>query len=199
MRYNGSLSHLFLNARSAFLLAVSIITSLPLASQPASVAQTESFKGAINVEIRRIEAMVFEMLNRERRKAGRNHLKLDAPLTSLARRHSLDMATRGYLSHTNPSGDGPTQRGQKAGLTVTRSKRGETRTGISENIGLMPTGYVKGHGWVRTADDVARAMMRDWMNSPAHRSNILDTSSEAVGVGVAADGKGVFYMTLDFL
>ena len=37
------------------------------------------------------------------------------------------------------------------------------------------------------------------MQSAPHRSNILDRRFNAVGIGVATDGSGIYYMTQDFL
>ena len=42
-------------------------------------------------------------------------LALNQFLTTAARAHSLDMATRNFFDHTNPSGQSPTNRAQAAG------------------------------------------------------------------------------------
>jgi uncharacterized protein YkwD len=46
----------------------------------------------------------------------------------------------------------------------------------------------------------ARSVVRSWMESRAHRANILDPDLTHLGVGVAYDKtKGAWYATQDFL
>ena len=42
-------------------------------------------------------------------------------------------------------------------------------------------------------------VMNSWMNSPGHRSNILSSVYNQIGVGVARDSKGVYYWTQQFI
>jgi uncharacterized protein YkwD len=42
-------------------------------------------------------------------------------------------------------------------------------------------------------------VMRDWMNSPGHRNNILSRSFSQIGVGLAKNSSGVCYWTQQFI
>ena len=109
------------------------------------------------------------------------------------------MIARGFFSHENPSGDGPTERAEKAGYDVhKRTPEGEL-VGIGENIGMTPTGEVEDIGFVeREAHSIAAAQIRGWMARRGHRANIRSEEYERIGVGVAYDGKGVYTCTQVF-
>jgi len=66
----------------------------------------------------------------------------------------------------------------------------------------MPQGVeVKGIGYVKSEKDVAKALMKTWMKSPGHRSNILDLAFTEIGIGVACwkkQGYREYYATQDF-
>lgn len=59
--------------------------------------------------------------------------------------------------------------------------------GCGENVA-----YSLGH------PDPARIMVEGWMNSPGHRSNILNASFTHSGLGVALDKDGAYYGTQVF-
>jgi len=136
-----------------------------------------------------IERFIFEMTNTERQKNGFDSLTFNANLANVARKHSQDMVNNNYFSHTNLIGDGPSERAEKAGLS---------KWGIGENIGMMASGNVKGIGYVsNTPESIAQALMKNWMGSPGHRSNILRSSYDYIGVGVAYNGHE-YIATQDF-
>jgi uncharacterized protein YkwD len=88
-------------------------------------------------------------------------LTMDPALRNAARRHSKDMATRGFFDHTNPDGQGMDDRIRAAGFL------GATATG--ENIaagGSTPAGTVQ-----------------QWMDSPGHCTNIMYAGFQKIGVG----------------
>lgn len=83
-------------------------------------------------------------------------------LRRVARAHSEDMQTRRFYSHTNPEGDGPLQRLQKAGYAA---------SSVGENIAVGAT--------------TARAVMQMWMDSPDHCGNLMSRFWTRIGVGYA--------------
>ncbi|MDK0520611.1 CAP domain-containing protein [Streptomyces sp. ML-6] len=117
-------------------------------------------------------ARVLALVNDEREKAGCSPLTLDAELTKAARAHSEDMAAHRNMSHTGSDGSTPGDRITDAGY--------EWRA-YGENVA---------HGY-----DTPESVMAGWMDSPGHRSNILDCSFEEIGVGLAGPGD---YWTQDF-
>ena len=62
--------------------------------------------------------------------------------------------------------------------------------GIAENIGKMTTGDIIGIGYVsNNAESIAKAQVKSWMQSEGHRANLLERNYDALGVGVAYDGR----------
>ena len=122
-----------------------------------------------------LERKVVSLVNAERRKAGCANLRVDSRLWTAARKHSWNMRTKAFFSHTSPDGRTPWDRIRAEGY----------RYGSAENIAAgqrTPAGVV-----------------RSWMRSPGHRKNILDCRNKAVGVGVSrgASPYGI-YWTQDF-
>jgi uncharacterized protein YkwD len=130
-----------------------------------------------------MERKIFDLTNQERTSRGLRALEWSDRLATAARDHSADMARRNYFSHDSPEGSTPLDRfGYGA-----------------ENIFKMPTGNVEGVGYVsRNSDDLAKAIVNGWMNSPGHRANILNGQLSTLGVGVAYDGSLYYYATQDF-
>ena len=124
-----------------------------------------------------IETRVFEIVNDERRKQHVAPLQLEETLRTVARNHSDDMLTRGFFDHVNPSGEGPSDR-------IARQARrliGTTGENIWEFSGSDPAKH----------PGLAEEIVRDWMNSPGHRENILRSGFTHLGVGVSAAGAEV--------
>ncbi len=119
------------------------------------------------------EAEVLRLVNTERATVGCTPVTADARLASLAGAFSADMAARGFFDHTDPDGNTPWARAQKAGVS----------TLAGENI-------------ARGQVDAA-AVMESWMNSDGHRANILNCDFKTMGVGVYF-GDGGPWWTQDF-
>ncbi|MEU6707567.1 sigma-70 family RNA polymerase sigma factor [Streptomyces wuyuanensis] len=104
---------------------------------------------------------VVALVNAERAKAGCGPVRSNGKLETAARRHSQDMAARGYFDHTSPDGTDPGDR-------------------------ITAAGY----RWSTYGENIARgqqspsSVMDSWMNSPGHRANILNCSFKELGVGI---------------
>jgi uncharacterized protein YkwD len=121
------------------------------------------------------EAAVFAIVNQERAKAHCNPLTVDSRLTTAARRHSADMAARGYFDHATPDGVSFATRITNAGYRWSTA---------GENIAKgQPT---------------AASVMKAWMNSPGHRANILNCSYRNIGIGLAYSPRREPVWTQDF-
>lgn len=101
-------------------------------------------------------------------------LRVNSHLTTAARRHSTDMATKNYFSHVSLDGRPFNVRAARAGYTAASA----------ENIAW---GY-------STGDEVVKA----WLASPGHRANLLNCKYKAVGVGVARKADGSLLWTQVF-
>ncbi|MFJ4338047.1 CAP domain-containing protein [Streptomyces sp. NPDC088915] len=119
------------------------------------------------------EAEVLRLVNAERATVGCTPVTTDVRLASLAGAFSADMAARGFFDHTDPDGNTPWARAQKAGVS----------TLAGENIARGQTD--------------AAAVMESWMNSDGHRANILNCDFKTMGVGVYF-GDGGPWWTQDF-
>ena len=114
-----------------------------------------------------IERLILKYTNLEREQHNLPPLRYDARISEVARAHSEDMAANGYLHYLH--GAGPIERGKAAGFGC----------GFGENIHEHPQRM--GDYWLDTAE-MARALVRDWMNSPNHRVNILGLGHSIGGI-----------------
>ncbi len=155
-----------------------------------TVAQVSSLLEVKPVSTDDIEKAILSYTNEERKNHGMVALNWDERLAIVAREHSQDMAGNNFFSHDNLRGEDPTARAKRHGYPIRKELGGGWYSeGIAENIGKMPTGNVVGIGHVaRDADEIARAQVTSWMQSPGHRRNILDPDCRRLGVGVAYDG-----------
>lgn len=88
-------------------------------------------------------------------------------LRCAARVHSMDMHDREFFDHTNPDGEGPADRFDRAGWVG---------RGWGENI-------IAGYG-------SPEAMVDGWMDSPGHCRNIMKAGFTHVGLGYFHGPKG---------
>jgi uncharacterized protein YkwD len=120
------------------------------------------------------EARMLALVNEERVAHGLVPLVRDAALEAVARAHSLDMQERDYFSHTNPDGESPFDRMSAAGISYGWA---------AENLSWAP-GVDRAH--------------RGLMESPGHRSNILNGELRRIGIGVVGPSGGQQYFTQAF-
>jgi len=111
-----------------------------------------------------VEAQVIDLVNTERVAQGLAAYSVDGRLTAAARVHATDMACNHFTSHTGSDGSSVRDR-------VVRQEY--TWSWIGENF------YVGGSG-AQTAFDW-------WMNSTAHRNNLLSPNYTQFGVGYVYD------------
>lgn len=106
------------------------------------------------------EELMVALVNEERVKAGFLPLRVDDRLVTVARDHSLDMFRRRYFSHVSPEGQNINYRARQQQVVYTL---------IGENLAYAP--------------DVETAYT-GFMNSDAHRRNILDPTFTRIGIGI---------------
>lgn len=127
-------------------------------------------------DTRNLETEVIRLVNLERAKVGRTALVENKELTNLARLKSQDFINKNYFSHTSPTYGSPFDMMKKYGISYTSA---------AENIAAGQ----------RTAAEV----MNSWMNSTGHKANILNSTFNQIGVGVAKDNNGKLYWTQMFI
>ena len=117
------------------------------------------------------EQELFRMTNRDRAEAGLPALEWNEWLAQAARKHAVEMARRGQLSHQFPGEPGLRDRIAATSIRFDAS---------AENVAYGPTTVGINH---------------DWMLSAGHRANILDANYNAIGVAVIRRGDELFAVT----
>lgn len=105
-----------------------------------------------------------QILNQLRGSQGLAPVAASDRLEEAAKAHALDMARKGFFSHTGSNGSSVMARAQKAGYAPCM---------IAENIAQGQMGLAE--------------VMQDWANSPGHRQNMLLDEVKEYGL-VRAEG-----------
>jgi uncharacterized protein YkwD len=115
-------------------------------------------------------ARVYQATNNSRLNNEVRKVGIHYTISKLARKHSIAMANKGYIFHTtNPS---------------SFYLKGVRWSTWGENVGV--TGGTVG------------GLQEAFMNSPAHRSNILNRAFHRVAVGTYRDANGYLWVTVFF-
>ncbi|WP_284641693.1 CAP-associated domain-containing protein [Paenibacillus silviterrae] len=121
------------------------------------------------------ERQSLDLANAHRVKLGLPAFVWDDAAAATARKHSQDMAAKGYFDHTNLQGLSPFDRMDRDGI--------EYRS-AAENIAAGQQSAIQAH--------------HGWMNSEGHRVNLL-SDNQRLGVGVYFGGDMHIYYTQNFL
>lgn len=127
-----------------------------------------------NVSI--IAVRLLEHANRERTERNLVPLEPSADLSSLALRHSQDMASHRSLTHLSTTGQSYLERLVDDGFHFIK---------IGENVAVSET----------FREDIIH---QELMASPEHRENILDPDFDRIGIGIVYKEKK-YYITQDYL
>jgi uncharacterized protein YkwD len=162
------------------------LKSLTRRNAPANAAQPgKGTKSATAV----LEAAVIGRINAIRRGRGLRPLRSNSSLAAAADFHSRDMARKGYFEHDSANGTAFWRRIER--FYPSRGFRSWT---VGENLLWGTDRYG------------ASFAVREWMNSPPHRENILSRDWREIGIGAvfvasapgAYRGRSVTIVTADF-
>ncbi len=134
-----------------------------------------------SAELRAAESIVLKRINAERKDRGLRAIRMDGRIRAVARARSQDMVDRSYFSHTDPDGKLPWDHLKAAGISYYAA--GEI---IAAN-GTSPI------------DAAAVRAVQQWMGSPGHKAQIVSTSFNYAGVGVAVAASGMSTWTVVFI
>lgn len=155
---------------------------------------------SITAEPTEFEQLILVHTNKERAKGGLELVQWSGGLALVARDHSQDMIKRDFFVHVNPDGQDPSERFETTYGYAPQKALGPTGyiVGVGENLGKItfPT-EVGGCGEVRDSKSAAACQVKSWMESPAHRANILDEKYTHLGVGAALSDE-TYYITQVF-
>ena len=107
-------------------------------------------------------------INEVRLAHGLHRVYLSTAVRRAAQGHSEDMAARHYFAHTSPSGSTLCSRILAA---------------LFEPIGDWWASETL--AWGTGSNATPRAVVREWLNSPAHRAILLSTKYPLIGIGRA--------------
>ena len=123
------------------------------------------------------ESEIFQLVNRERARVRLGSLIWDDRLGKLARDYSRRMAREGFFDHFDPDGKS----------VLDRAARIPGWARIGENL------FVCNDQPLYTS-----VAVRGWLKSPTHKTNMLDRTWTATGIGIATARDGSIYITQVF-
>jgi uncharacterized protein YkwD len=171
-------------------LATQVELQLERAGQTSPSAATRSPRSRrARSGVAALEHAVILRMNEVRRRHGLRPLRHSAPLAAAADFHSRDMARKGYFEHDSANGTAFWRRIER--FYPSRGFRSWT---VGENLLWATDTYG------------ATFAVREWMQSPPHRENILTRGWREVGIGAvtvtsapgAYGGRAVTIVTADF-
>jgi uncharacterized protein YkwD len=134
-----------------------VFVGVPAEVKPKTVAEP---RRAVKPD--QAQSRMFELINRERVKAGLEALVFDPELSEAARGHSEDMRKEGFVGHVSPTSGSAEERLLRAGIVTDLA---------AENI-------ARGDD----PDEIHEGLM----DSPGHRSAILLPKTTHVGIGISS-------------
>lgn len=134
------------------------------------------------------EALLIYLINDTRMQQGLPVLVPDATVGVVARRHSEEMRDKSYFEHTSPTPRLTTCQDRFFAIFGYRPRL------IAENLARR-----WGRGIFCLSEPKVRGTHVDLMNSPGHRHNILYPSVTWIGVGMAANANGDYWVTEVFV
>jgi uncharacterized protein YkwD len=151
----------------AALLALATTLAVPSPAAAGRCKHVGAKPGAVNERALRMATRC--LLNKKRREHGLRALRGNRRLHRAADRHGTDMARHDYFSHTSRSGASFLDRIRRVGYL-----RRARSWSVGENIAW-------GTGGLSSPSSIVRA----WMHSPGHRTNILNPRFHEIGVGIS--------------
>jgi len=176
---------------------VALASSISVASSHA--ATSSSVSGQVELRLKSVnaqqsataalESAVVSRINLIRRGRGLRPLRWNRRLSAAAHFHSRDMASKGYFEHDSANGTAFWRRIERFYPSA-----GFNSWTVGENLLWASDTYG------------ASFAVREWMNSPPHRQNLLSRDWREVGIGAitvsaapgAYGGRAVTIVTADF-
>ncbi len=129
----------------------------------ADCADTDLAPSAANVQ--QVNAATLCLLNEQRAAAGVPALTVDARLTQIASGYAGQLVGQRFFAHVSPSGQTLQDRFDAASYHFTAA--GEN---LAWGTGILAT---------------PAQIVKSWMNSESHRTNVLDPDFHQIGLGLA--------------
>jgi len=199
--YNSNMNgKALLKIISVFILCVLYITGIAEGREKDAL----SYRSAgPDIDIEQLENKIHDLVNKERAKRGLSALLKDKSLSKVARKYSQNMVERNFFSHNDPDGRTFYDRYKAEGFECSIRIGGTTCMG-AENIAqtrLYGSSFCKDgktfFNW-STEDKIAESVVKLWMSSKGHKTNILTPYFKRQGIGVVFSDNGRAYITENF-
>jgi uncharacterized protein YkwD len=154
-------------------------TTRPRTSRPATAAQSSGS----------VLDQVLAHINAARAQEGLGALTLDSQLSKASALHNQLMIDGCGLQHQCPG---------ESGLGDRFSAQGVQWSSAGENIGFGSSGAGDDQ-IVKAANGLTDSMLAEVPPNDGHRKNLLNRGFKRIGLSVARDGKGITWMTQDFV
>ncbi|GGL19986.1 CAP domain-containing protein [Mangrovihabitans endophyticus] len=136
-----------------------------------------------------IAGQVLAHINTARAAQGLSAYTLDGDLSQASAKHNQLMIGGCGLSH---------QCANEGGIGDRFSAEGVSWTSAGENIGFGSAGGSDAE-IIRAANGLTDSMLAETPPEDGHRKNLLSSGFRHIGLSVVRDGKGVVWMTQDFV
>lgn len=151
-----------------------------------------------------VEYHIFKKVNAIREERNLSSYEYSLYLSSVGRAHSEDMYTQSYFSHENPEGERIWNRFNKE-----EGDWSKACDRISENIAKNWVGQPVNDAHTSephtywTEEEIAEAIVQQWMHSDSHRKAMLHPDNDIHGIGVyvsntSSNDESVVYATQGF-
>lgn len=157
-------------------------TALEVARRGA-IPQNSASLGNSDMRIEKLEKLMFDIVNNERRSRNLPGLGYDARMGDIARAHSAEMRDKKYFAHESPTP------GLREPLDRYVAGMGRRPRLVAENVYR-----IWGSRSFLTEKDI-RDGHQALMESPGHRSNILLAGATKIGIGISTNASGHLWIT----
>lgn len=162
---------------------------LQVPSRNATAAARATSEAALSqLDLSPATKKTIDEVNAARAQHGLVLLRSDTVLARIASDRSADMIARDYFSHYDPqTGQEPLLRYLQAN-SFPYQYAGENIAEIRNGTGWVPPWLTVASRY--SANDLAVEFVKDWLNSPEHRTNIYNVHYRRTGVALAVTRDG---------
>lgn len=168
--------------------SVAFVAAVLALAAYAAYAGGDGLRPEDELDAEEVERLVVEIANEERVERGLSPLDHDEELREAAHLHAEDMAERDYVGHDGSNGSRPVDRyGDLCDGSVGENA---ANTWHDRNIVYGEDEEVM---HLDTEREVARHLVRKWMESEGHRDTLFSGLWSSTGVGVSVgEGKELY-------
>ena len=153
-------------SRLAAVLGITMLGALGAAAPAAASHCPGAAVYAAEQSTGQIEESLHCLINERRAEGGLGSVRVEYRLRAAAERHSQDMVANGYFAHDAPSGASFIDR-----IVATGYTRGVSSWVVGENL-----------VWGSYSLSTPESMVQAWMDSPAHRANLMRGRFRELGI-----------------